>query len=232
VSDSAKLIAFLVYPGCNILDLAGPLEVMMELKRVSKGFDIATVGQTVEPMDTDAPLQVIPSRVFDEVRDPAVMVVPGGGAPTIRALGNDVLLDYLRHVAESATIVASVCTGALILASAGLLDGRAATTHWEYGEILSRLGAEYQKKRWVQDGKFVTAAGVSAGIDMGLHIVSELTSREVSRKVQVGIEYDPEPPLGGIDWAGIELKSALPAIEKQIKDELAHRPDLLNRLLR
>lgn len=221
----------MVYPGFNILDLTGPLEVMLELGRITQGFEIVTVGETTKPVETDAPLKVIPSKSFDEVTRPLVIVVPGGGAPTIRALGNDILIDYLRRVAKSAEIVASVCTGALILASAGLLHGRAATTHWEYGELLNRLGAKYERKRWVEDGKFVTAAGVSAGIDMALRVVSRLVSDETSRLVQLGIEYDPQPPLGGIDWTGVDLGSALPRIEQQIIAELSHRPDLVKRLV-
>lgn len=172
---------------------------MVELNRIMQGFEIVTAGEKIEPMMTDAPLHIIPSRSLDEVKEPTVIVVPGGGAPTIRALGHRVLLDYLKQVAKMAIIVASVCTGALILASAGLLQERSATTHREYGEILNRLGVKYERRRWVEDGNFVTAAGVSAGIDMALHIVSQLASNETSQAVQLGIERDPQPTLGEID---------------------------------
>jgi len=229
--DSTNAIAFLVYPGCNILDLTGPLEVMAEFKRITHKFEIVTVGETTSPMKTDVPLQIIPTKTFDEVEAPHVIIVPGGGAPTIQALGNEVLLSYLRKVSESAEIVASVCTGSLILAASGLLYDRNATTHWEYGEFLKRLGVNYTRKRWVEDGKFLTAAGVSAGIDMALYLVARLSSDEISRKVQLGIEYDPNPPLGKINWSEVDLSSAITSIEQQIREELAHKPDLKERLL-
>jgi transcriptional regulator GlxA family with amidase domain len=100
-------------------------------------------------------------------------------------------------------VVGSVCTGALVLAAAGLLEGRPATTHWAYHRLLERLGATYLPQRWLEDGKFITSAGVSAGIDMALALVARLTDEPTARRVQVAIEYDPHPPFGGIDWGQV-----------------------------
>jgi hypothetical protein len=115
--------------------------------------------------------------------------------PAIRA--------YVRTGAASAEIVASVCTGSLILAAVGLLEGRNATTNWFFSKILEGFGTKYLRQRWVEDGKFITSAGVSAGIDMGLHLAARLTDEATARWVQLAIDYDPQPPFGPIDWAHV-----------------------------
>jgi transcriptional regulator GlxA family with amidase domain len=139
---------------------------------------------------------VTADQTFGDVADPTVVIVPGGDAPTIKSMGNPAIGDYLRRAADPAPVVGSVCTGALILAAAGLLEGRTATTHWAYHRLLERLGATYLPQRWVEDGKFITSAGVSAGIDMALALVARLTDEATARMVQLAIEYDPHPPLG------------------------------------
>jgi transcriptional regulator GlxA family with amidase domain len=120
-------------------------------------------------------------------------------------MSNQVVGDYLRQAADTSPVVGSVCTGALVLAAAGLLEGRQATTHWAYHRLLERLGATYLPQRWVEDGKFITSAGVSAGIDMALALVARLTDEPTARMVQVAIEYDPTHRLGastGTRWTG------------------------------
>jgi transcriptional regulator GlxA family with amidase domain len=141
------------------------------------------VAERIEPMATDGPLKVIADRTFGDVPDPEVVIVPGGGAPTIKAMGNQVVGDYLRQAADTVPVVGSVCTGALVLAAAGLLEGRQATPHWAYHRLLERLGATYLPQRWVEDGKFITSAGVSAGIDMALALVARLTDEATARMV-------------------------------------------------
>ncbi|WP_418190820.1 DJ-1/PfpI family protein [Amycolatopsis albispora] len=195
-----KTIACVLYPGLTALDLVGPLQVFSVLAGVSPDYRVAVVGQDREVVDTDTPLGLRPSHTFDEVPSPAIVVVPGGGAPTWRAATDERLLAYLRQAAETADVVASVCTGSLILGAAGLLEGRKANTHWSHREFLAEFGAEPVAERWVEDGKFLTAAGVAAGIDMALHLVARLAGEEVARGVQFGIEYDPEPPQGPLDW--------------------------------
>ena len=105
------------------------------------------VAERIEPMATDGPLTVTADQTFDQVPDPAVVIVPGGGAPTIKAMGNQVIREYLRQAAATVPVVGSVCTGALVLAAAGLLEGRQATTHWAYHRLLERLGATYLSQR-------------------------------------------------------------------------------------
>jgi transcriptional regulator GlxA family with amidase domain len=154
----------------------------------------------MEPMDTDIRVKMSPTHTFEEMPHPSVLLVPGGGVPTLRAMSNEAIRSYVRSAAETAEVAGSICTGALILGSVGLLEGRQATTHWAFHKILENLGAKYVRKRWVEDGKFICSAGVSAGIDMALQLAARLTDEQTSREVQYRLSYDPEPPFGGIDY--------------------------------
>jgi transcriptional regulator GlxA family with amidase domain len=145
-------------------------------------------------------------------------------------MGDEALRGYLRQVAGTASVVASVCTGAMILAAAGLLEGRNATTHWSHHRLLERLGATYRPERWVEDGKVITSAGVSAGIDMALALVARLTDEPTARMVQLWIEYDPQPPFGGINWDQIDRDMAEPQVAQWVRTQLADRPELLAKL--
>jgi transcriptional regulator GlxA family with amidase domain len=231
-----RIIAFVLYPGLTILDLAGPLEVFGSFvdSAASAGlpetYQVALVAESLELMATDTPLAIAANKTFAEVPHPFAVFVPGGSAPTVRALMNDVLLGYLRSTAQTAEIVGSICTGAILLAGAGLLEGRRATTHWSFHRVLDRMGASYVPERWVEDGKFITAAGVSAGIDMALHVVGRLGGEAVAREVQLIIEYDPRPPLGPIDWGAVDRDALLPWVDGVLRESLAGRPDLLARV--
>jgi transcriptional regulator GlxA family with amidase domain len=227
---SPKDIAFVVYPGLTPLDLVGPLEVFTVLELLNPEYRSVVVGQTLDPVETDGPLKLVPDKTFAEVPSPFAVIVPGGGTPTMRALGDESLLAYLRTAAEKAEVIGSVCTGSLILAAAGLLEGRKATTHWSFSKQLERLGAHYLPERWVEDGKVISAAGITAGIDMALHLVGRLAGEELGRQVQLMIEYDPQPPLGGIDWNGLDRNMLDPLVDQWIEEGLADRPDLRSRL--
>ncbi len=206
--EKQRTIAFVLYPGLTVLDLTGPLQVLTALGAVAPQYRTVIVGERVEPTDTDIRVKMIPTHTFEEVPNPSVLLVPGGSVPTLRAMSNEAIRTYVRSAAERAEVAGSVCTGALILASVGLLEGRQATTHWAYYKILEELGAKYVRKRWVEDGKFICSAGVSAGIDMALQLAARLTDEETARRVQRSLGYDPHPPFGGIDydhlgaWAG------------------------------
>jgi transcriptional regulator GlxA family with amidase domain len=200
-----KTIAFVLYPGLTAFDLSGPLQVMSELATMRPEIRPVVVGERIEPMDTDALVRMVPDRTFEEEPHPDVLVVPGGTRPTLLAMSDPEIRRYVRTAAETAGTVASVCTGALILASVGLLEGRNATTHWACAAILESLGATYHRKRWVEDGKFIMSAGVSAGIDMGLQLAARLTDEATAREVQRALDYDPRPPFGRLDYAEMEL---------------------------
>ena len=199
-----KTIAFVVYPGLTLFDLARPLQVFAGVCRLAPEYRTVVVAERLEPTDTDVPgeMKMLPNNTFKEVPRPFAFVVPGGVMPTMRAMGNEAIRAYVRSAAETAEVVGSVCTGALILASVGLLEGRRATTHWAFYRILEQFGATYVRERWVEDGKFICSAGVSAGIDMALQLAARLTDERTSREVQYRLGYDPEPPFGGLEQNG------------------------------
>jgi transcriptional regulator GlxA family with amidase domain len=202
-AQDERLIAFVLYPGLTVLDAVGPLQVLTTLQRFAPGYRTVTVGADREPVPTDAGVAVVPDRTFEEVPHPAIVVVPGGALPTIRAMTDPRVRDYVRSAAASAELITSVCTGSLILGAVGLLEGRDATTNWFYSGVLEDLGATYQQRRWVEDGNLIMSAGVSAGIDMALHLAARLTDETTARRVQRALDYDPRPPWGGIDYAHI-----------------------------
>ncbi len=207
-SDRAeKVIAFLLYPGLTAFDIVGPLQVISRLAEMRPEIRPVVVGERIAPMASDAgSVELIPDKTFDEVPHPYALLIPGGTGATIRAMSNHAIRAYVRGAAETAEIMASVCSGALILGSVGLLEGRQATTHFAVEKILERYGATYQRKRWVEDGKFILSAGVSAGIDMGLQLAARLTDEATARQVQLSLDYDPQPPFGRPDYGDLGLR--------------------------
>ncbi len=225
-----KQIAFVLYPGLTLLDLAGPLQVMSSMCLRKTDYGVVVVAKDSEAVEVDVPLKLTTTATFKDVASPAVVIVPGGEASTIKAMGDDELISYLKKVTPGADYVCSVCSGSLILAAAGLLNGFKATTHWGCAKILEAYGAKYEKKRWVHDGKFVTSAGVSAGIDMALYLASKLTDESTSRNIQLGLEYDPEPPFGGIAWASVDRDRLTPYFRDRIREYHKDRPDLVDKV--
>lgn len=203
--QNTKTIAFLLYPGLTAFDLAGPLQVISRLAETHPEIQPVVVGERIAPMASDADVELVPNKTFADVPHPYALVVPGGTSATLRAMSDPAIRAYVRGAAETAEVVASVCSGALIVASVGLLEGRQATTHWAVEDILERYGATYQRKRWVEDGKFILSAGVSAGIDMGLQLAARLTDEATARQVQRSLDYDPRPPFGRPDYDDMGL---------------------------
>ena len=196
----AHTIAFVLYPGLTVFDLVGPLEAFSALSRIAPEFRPVVIAEQAEPVMTDIGVRMVPNATFADLPHPDVFFVPGGGAPTLNAMSNPAIRHYIRTAAKHAEWVVSVCTGALLLAAVGLLEGREVTTHWAYTRNLEDLGACYVQKRWTVNGNIVNAAGVSSGIDMALYMVSRLADEETARTVQWLIQYDPQPPFGGIDY--------------------------------
>jgi putative intracellular protease/amidase len=185
-------IAILLYDGFTALDAIGPYEVLSRLPGAETSF-VATQPGAVVTDTRIVSLNV--ERSLAEMPDPDVVVVPGGPGEVAARAGGPAL-EWLRAVHATTSWTTSVCTGSLILAAAGLLDGLPATTHWLAREELRSLGAEPTPERVVFAGeKIVTAAGVSAGIDMALALAARIAGDEVAQAIQLGIEYDPQPPF-------------------------------------
>jgi putative intracellular protease/amidase len=207
-------VAILLYPGVTALDAVGPWEVLSRLPEV----EIRFVGKQLGPIVTEGDALLLGAAYsIAETPSPDLVVVPGGVTTPGQMVDDDVL-DWLRAVHETTTWTASVCTGALILGAAGILKGEPATTHWWKLNVLKLMGASPRPdERIVRSGKIVTAAGVSAGIDLGLWLAAELAGRERAEAIQLTIEYDPRPPFDAGHWT-----KASPTVRKlaqQLMDE-------------
>ena len=191
-------IAVALFEGAEELDWAGPWEVLAAWARnwPDDGVEVFTVAETHEPVTSAKGLRALADKAWDEAGPLDVLVYPGGRG-TRAQLGDERIRARLRALAAGGTLMTSVCTGSLVFADAGLLEGRAATTHWGSLDLLGELGDVDVRadERFVDTGEVVTAAGVSAGIDMALHLVARLHSPERAREVRRYIQYDPEPPV-------------------------------------
>jgi transcriptional regulator GlxA family with amidase domain len=183
-------VAYLLYDRFTALDITGPHDVFNSVPGNQAIFVAEEAGPIRNESDT---LSLVADASLDEVTSPDIVVVPGGFGNRM-LLEHEPLHEWIRGVHETSTWTTSVCTGSLLLAAAGLLDGAPATTHWLARDVLAELGAEPVPDRVVEHGKIVTAAGVSSGIDMALHLVTEINGPQVAQAVQLGIEYDPQPP--------------------------------------
>jgi transcriptional regulator GlxA family with amidase domain len=186
-------IAIVLYPGLTALDAVGPYEVLRLLPEAEVRF----VGAAPGPVVTDSGVLFLGvTHSYAETPRPDLVLVPGSGPRTATAMADTELLDWLRQVHETTRWTTSVCTGAMILAAAGILDGLPATTHWMTQSGLAAMGAKPRRgERIVRAGKVVTAAGVSAGLDLGLWLAGELAGQERAETIQLYIEYDPQPPF-------------------------------------
>jgi transcriptional regulator GlxA family with amidase domain len=192
-------IGVALFDGAEELDWAGPWEVLAAWagQWPDDRVRVFTLAREDRPITCAKGLRVLPDETWESAPALDVLVYPGGRG-TRTELADEAVLDWVRGIASSEAVVASVCTGSLVLAAAGLLDGRPATTHWGSLELLPTLGKDIEVRpedRFVDTGDIITAAGVSAGIDMALHLVSRLHSPERAREVRRYIQYDPEPPV-------------------------------------
>ena len=184
-------IAIPIFDRLTALDAVGPYEVLSRLPGATVHFIAAERG----PKRTETQrLALIADLTLDELPSPEVIVVPGGFG-TRALMEDETMLAWLRTAHESSEWTTSVCTGSLLLAAAGILDGLEATTHWLVLDLLRAHGATPVERRVVEQGKVLTAAGVSSGIDMALTLVARIAGDELAEAIQLGIEYDPQPPF-------------------------------------
>jgi transcriptional regulator GlxA family with amidase domain len=190
--DAMRILIYL-FDGITALDAIGPYESLSRLPEVEIGF----VARRAGPVRTgDDFLSLNADSGIDEEVAAGMVIVPGGQRDAVRReLGDEALRDWLKALDAVTTRTCSVCTGSLILGAAGLLQGRRASTHWGAREHLGHFGATYSGERITEDGKYLTSAGVSAGIDLGLTLCAEIAGRETAEAVQLSMEYDPAPPF-------------------------------------
>jgi cyclohexyl-isocyanide hydratase len=202
-------VGFVIFPNLTQLDLTGPLQVLARLPQSATHI----VAKSEAPVPSDCGLSLVPTRTFANCPPLDLICIPGGAAGVVRAIGDRETIAFVRRQAEGAKYVTSVCTGAFVLGVAGLLEGRRATTHWAYTDLLPLVGATHEKARVVKDGNVITAGGVTSGIDFGLCVVAEIAGETTAREIQLGLEYDPAPPFdsGHPDRAPAAVKSALSA---------------------
>ncbi|MFG3027724.1 DJ-1/PfpI family protein [Streptomyces sp. NPDC048253] len=199
-------IAVVVYDRFTALDVVGPYEMLSR----APGAEIVLVAEERGPVRTETGfLAVTADRALSEVPGPDIVIVSGGPGQSA-LMEHEPLLDWLRTADATSTWTTSVCSGSLLLAAAGLLEGRRATSHWLALDRLAEFGVEPTGERVVFDGKYVTAAGVSSGIDMGLALLGRIAGDDHARSVQLGTEYDPQPPYD----AGAPHKAPAHLVEK------------------
>ena len=190
-------IGILIFDGVEELDFVGPWEVLASAALERPGTRVLLIAERDGPVTCAKGMRVLPDATTEDSPRLDVVLVPGGEG-TRREATNKGLLDWISRVSGTATWTTSVCTGSLLLVQAGLCDGRRITTHWEFVPALREIGrAEVlDGPRYVRDGQIVTAAGVSAGMDMALWLVGQIWDPAYARRVQKMIQYDPAPPYG------------------------------------
>ncbi|MFI5750900.1 DJ-1/PfpI family protein [Streptomyces sp. NPDC051644] len=192
--DGGLDVGILLYDGYSLLDPTGPAEVLSRLP----GANVTMIAERRGPVRTDTgDVAVVAERSIAELDRLDVLLVPGGGnRGTVGAMENQALLSWIRHIDRHSRWTTSVCTGTLVLAAAGLLNGRQATTYWASADYLqSEFDVTYLPQRYVRSGKIITAAGVSAGLDMALYLASLIAGDTTAKAIQLAIEYDPQPPF-------------------------------------
>jgi cyclohexyl-isocyanide hydratase len=183
-------VAFLVFPGITQLDFTGPAQLLSKLGNAT----LVSVAKSRDPILTDSGFSILPSATLDECVQ-ADMLVAAGGAGVHEVMDDDEQLAWVREVGGSARYVTAVCTGSLILAASGLLEGYKATSHWMWRDYLALFGAIPTEGRVVTDRNRITGGGVTAGIDFGLAMIAAHRGEEHARLAQLGVEYDPQPPF-------------------------------------
>lgn len=185
-------IGFLLYPGLTQLDLTGPAQLLSRLP----GATLHYVAASMDPVMSDCRLALVPTATFADAPPLDLLCVPGGYGCT-DAMLDEGLLAWLRGAAGGARWVTSVCTGSLVLGAAGLLEGYRAACHWAWGDQLALFGATWDQARVVTDRNRVTGGGVTAGIDFALALIAQMAGRDMAERIQLQLEYDPQPLAGG-----------------------------------
>ncbi len=221
MEQNLRVVA-LAFPGITQLDLTGPLQVFAQLP----GTTVDVVWHRIEPIATDSGFSILPSTTFEDAPQADVLMVPGGPG-AMELMADEEALDFVRRQAAGARYVTSVCTGAFVLGAAGLLRGRRATTHWASHGMLALLGAIPEQGRVVRDGTLITGGGVTSGIDFGLAVVAEIAGTAAAARIQLMIEYDPQPPLDagapGRPDVDPAMTIRMPEVMRELREPMVRR---------
>jgi cyclohexyl-isocyanide hydratase len=209
-------IGFLIYPGIIQLDVMGAYQVLA----FPPNTQVHLLWKTLSPVVSNEGLVLAPTTTLAECPSLDVICIPGGGIGQVEVMGDIEILNFLKQQSTTAQYVTSVCTGSLILAAAGLLQGYKATCHWAFRDQLAMLGVEVVPQRVVIDRNRVTGAGVTSGIDFGLTLLKLLHGEQVAKMTQLMMEYTPEPPFnaGTSETAGEEVVRSLMQFGKPLLD--------------
>ena len=215
-----------IFPNLTQLDLTGPYEVFGRLLNTK----VLLIAETLQPVKSDNGLLLTPDAIFETAPQADVLFVPGGRG-VFEAMQNKKLINFLQQQAVNAKYITSVCTGSLILAVAGLLDGYKATTHWLSLNLLKLFNVDVIEERVVIDRNRITGGGVTAGIDFGLYVVEKLFNEEVAKEVQLMLEYNPSPPFnaGSPNTADKEIVDRVVNARKDIQEE---RAELIKKIIK
>ena len=184
-------VGFVIFPELTQLDFTGPQQVLARLPQSAMHI----IAKSASAVPSDSGLSLVPTHTFENCPRLDLICVPGGSTGVVQEMGDRETIEFIRRQSTSAKYVTSVCTGAFILGAAGLLKGRRATTHWAFTELLPLVGATHEKARIVKDGNVITAGGVTSGIDFGLSMVAEIAGETTAQAIQLGLEYNPDPPF-------------------------------------
>jgi cyclohexyl-isocyanide hydratase len=208
-------IGIVLFPGVTQLDFTGPYEVFTRFPNIN----LYLMSESLEPIRSDRGLTFLPDTTFAQAPNLDVLFVPGGRGINAK-LEDKHFLKFIKTQGEQARYVTAVCTGALLLAAAGLLEGYRATTHWLSLDLLEMLGVEAVKQRIVIDRNRITGGGVTAGIDFGLAIAAELFGEMIAQEIQLQIEYNPQPPFnsGSPDTASADVLKLVQATSRDMQE--------------
>lgn len=197
-------IVFVLFDNVTQLDFAGPVQFLSRLP----GATTHIASKDGKAVSTDCGFAIVPNTSFADCPQADIICVPGGHGVR-EAIADAAIVEFVREQAKAAEWITSVCTGSFILGAAGLLNGKRATTHWAYTQLLPLFGATHEEARVVRDGNLVTAGGVTSGIDFALELMALAKGEDIARSIQLALEYDPAPPFDG----GHPSRTAQPLVE-------------------
>ncbi|MGE8034103.1 DJ-1/PfpI family protein [Lysinibacillus sp. NPDC093692] len=217
-----KVIIFL-YNGVTMLDAIGPYEVLKNMEDT----EVLFVAEKTGEIKADSGFIDINVKYnIDDIKDADILIIPGSTIGFMQEMKNANVLNWIREVDKTTKWTTSVCTGSLLLASAGLLNGLKATSHWRVINLLSNFGAIATRERVIEQGKYITSSGVSAGIDMALHLSNKLVGEDQTKAIQLTIEYDPQPIFNSGNFSNAEEKIKK-IVEKKLTEDVKKELGLL-----